>query len=83
VGGAYEIWRFGRFIATAYRKLRYHLDTFLKTVSSTGEPGSSRLSHVVRDEFLLNYRHNNDWFCPGSMARSASNCCDLQTFCLM
>jgi len=26
---------------------------------------------TARDELCLNFKHNNDWFCPGSMARVA------------
>ena len=72
VGGAYEIWRFGRFT----RNRRYQeialsiLDHVLENGFIDWRTGFIKgYRHVVRDEFVLNYRHNNDWFCPGSMAK--------------
>ncbi len=25
--------------------------------------------HVPRNQIVLNFKHNNDWFCPGSNAK--------------
>jgi D-arabinan exo alpha-(1,3)/(1,5)-arabinofuranosidase (non-reducing end) len=74
VGGAYEIYRLG---ATLKKKdwqdkallLLDHVlqDGFVnyKTGFITG------YRDTVKDQLCLNYKHNSDWFCAGSMAKVA------------
>lgn len=71
VGGALELYRFGRFIndfnlqARALGLLRHVLDCgFLRDdgfIIGYRETTTGRL--------CLNFKHNDDWLCPGSMAR--------------
>ncbi len=73
VGGAWEIYRLGRWVGRqdweqkALRLLDHVLNHgFIK-------PNGLILPyHDLRTgQFCLNYKHNSDWFCPGSMARVA------------
>jgi len=72
VGGAYEIYCLGRFLARpdwqtqALAILDHVLDCgFLN--ESTGLIWGYR--ETTTGKFCLNYKHRSDWFCPGSMAK--------------
>lgn len=74
VGGAHEIYALGRFMnkpdwqANALRILDHVLDCgFID--ESTGFIRGYR--ETTTGKFCLNYKHNSDWFCPGSMAKVA------------
>lgn len=74
VGGAWEIYCWGRFLgrpewqSNALAILDHVLDCgFLD--EATGFIRGYRLTTTGR--FCLNYKHNADWFCPGSMAKVA------------
>ncbi|MCX8107428.1 MAG: hypothetical protein N3G20_01340, partial [Verrucomicrobiae bacterium] len=74
VGGAWEIYRWGRFLqrpdweAKAIQILDHVLDCgFLD--EQTGFIKGYR--ETTTGKFCLNYKHNSDWFCPGSMAKIA------------
>ena len=74
VGGAYEIYLFARHIRDpclpnkAISLLDHVLeDGFIDY--KTGFIVSYR--DTASNSFCLNYKHNNDWFCPGSMAKVA------------
>ena len=73
-GGAWEIYTFGRFLnrpdwqEKALAILDHVLDGgFLD--EQTGFIRGYRETHTGK--FCLNYKHNSDWFCPGSMAKVA------------
>ncbi|UCG59643.1 MAG: DUF2961 domain-containing protein [Phycisphaerales bacterium] len=74
VGGAYEIYMYARHIrdpALEHKALSL-LDHVLKDGFidyATGFIVGYR--DTATNRFCLNYRHNNDWFCPGSMAKVA------------
>jgi len=83
VGGAYELFAWGRFTGNARMQ-----QTALSILDHVLENGfidrSSGLirgyRHVPRKQIVLNYKHNNDWFCPGSNAKVAVQmllCSDL------
>ena len=72
VGGAWEIYRLGRFLhkpewqSNALSILDHVLEGgFLDT--QTGFIRGYR--ETTSGRFCLNYKHNSDWFCPGSMAK--------------
>ncbi|MGQ9590375.1 MAG: hypothetical protein ACUVYA_08780 [Planctomycetota bacterium] len=85
VGGAYEIYALGKLLGKDdwTRKAISILDHVLEcgfvdektgfirgyriTVHGLAGKEASRAS----DLFALNYKHNSDWFCPGSMAKAA------------
>jgi hypothetical protein len=77
VGGAYELYAWGRLLddlpAWGWReKALSILDHVLDhgfVDEATGFIKGYR--HTVKDELVLNYKHNSDWFCPGSMAKIA------------
>jgi len=83
VGGAFELIGWARFTGrpemerTALSVLDHVLENgFIDT--SSGLIRGYR--HIPRDELVLNFKHNNDWFCPGSTARVAVQmlqCADL------
>lgn len=82
VGGAYEILRFARF--TGDKEMEATAVSILKHVLHNGfieESGLIRgYRHIGRNEFVLNFKSNNDWFCPGSTAKIAVQmlrCSDL------
>ncbi|HIE50779.1 MAG TPA: hypothetical protein EYP85_03390 [Armatimonadetes bacterium] len=82
VGGAYELLRFARFTADAALE-----QTALSVLDHVLEDGFVREDGFIigyrdtqRDELCLNFKHNSDWFCPGSMAKIAGQmllCADL------
>lgn len=73
VGGAYEIYKFGRLTNDKrYQNVALSiLDHVLEDGFIDHESGFIIGYRDVQqqDAFCLNYRHNNDWFCPGSMAK--------------
>lgn len=74
VGGAWEIYALGRFLgradwqSNALAILDHVLDDGF-IVESTGFIRGYR--ETTTGKFVLNYKHNSDWFCPGSMAKIA------------
>jgi hypothetical protein len=74
VGGAYEILRWARF--TEDKKMEATAISILKHVLENGfvdySTGLIRgYRHTGRNEIVLNFKSNNDWFCPGSTAKVA------------
>ena len=72
VGGAYEIYKFGQFTndKRAQNVALSILDHVLEDGFIDHESGFIICyRNVQQDAFCLNYKHNNDWFCPGSMAK--------------
>ncbi|HTL55209.1 MAG TPA: hypothetical protein VL361_05990 [Candidatus Limnocylindrales bacterium] len=74
VGGAWEIYRLGGFLhkpewqSNAVAILEHVLQGgFID--EQTGFIKGYR--ETTTDRFCLNYKHNSDWFCPGSMAKVA------------
>jgi len=79
VGGAWEIYTMGRFLGqlawqtNALLILDHVLDGNFIT-EKTGFIRGYRETTAGRSttgRFCLNYKHNSDWFCPGSMAKVA------------
>jgi len=74
VGGAYEIYLFARHIrdpALAKKALRL-LDHVLEDRFIDYKTGFiSGYRDTATDQICLNYKHDSDWFCPGSMAKIA------------
>jgi len=74
VGGAWEIYTMGRFLGesewqTAARRI---LDHVLDCGFVEEETGFIRgYRETTTGKHCLNYKHNSDWFCPGSMAKIA------------
>ncbi len=74
VGGARELIGWARFMGrpemerTALSVLDHVLENGFIDASSGLIRG---YRHVPRDALVLNFKHNNDWFCPGSTARVA------------
>lgn len=72
VGGAWEIFSAGEFFARADWQsnglaiLDHVLDCGFIDTNSGFIRG---YRHKTNDSFCLNYKHNSDWFCPGSMAK--------------
>lgn len=83
VGGAWEMIRWARF--TGHPRLEATgwsvVDHVLENGFIDARTGLIRgYRHVPRDEIVLNFKHNNDWFCPGSTAKVAVQmllCADL------
>jgi hypothetical protein len=74
VGGAWEIHNWGRFLrqaqwqAQAVSILDHVLDCGFLDESSGFVRG---YRETTTGKFCLNYKHNSEWFCPGSMAKVA------------
>ena len=74
VGGSYEIFSYAKFINNLHLK-----EVALSILDHVLEDGFINYStgfitpyrEISKDIFCLNYKHNNDWFCSGSMARIA------------
>lgn len=71
VGGALELYRFGKFV-----KDRSLTETALGLLKHVLECGFLRedgfilpYRETTTGRFVLNFKHNDDWFCPGSIAR--------------
>jgi hypothetical protein len=74
VGGAYEIFEMGRFLGRAdwQESARSILDHVLDCGFIDESSGLIRgYRHTQTGAFCLNYKHNSDWLCPGSMAKVA------------
>jgi hypothetical protein len=71
VGGAYEIYRFGKFTGNKrYRKTALSILDHVLGAGFITPAGFIRPYRVIpTGEFVLNYRHSNAWLCPGSMAK--------------
>ncbi|MGE5609409.1 MAG: twin-arginine translocation signal domain-containing protein [Bacillota bacterium] len=74
VGGAYELIKWSRFVhEPAMEKTAISvLDHVLNNGFIDRDTGLIRgYRHIPRDQIVLNFKHNNDWFCPGSNAKIA------------
>jgi hypothetical protein len=74
-GGALEIYRAGRLFGRAAWS-RAALDIMDHVLFGGFVSRHNGLiigyRHIPSNEFCLNYKHNHDWFCPGSMAKVGS-----------
>ena len=83
VGGAYELIKWARF--TANPRMEQTAVSILDHVLENGfidrSTGLIRgYRHIPRNEIVLNFKHNDTWFCPGSTAKVAVQmllCADL------
>ncbi|MHB1034743.1 MAG: hypothetical protein ACYC35_09320 [Pirellulales bacterium] len=74
VGGAYEIYALGKFLGKPewQRQALAILDHVLEGGFLDEKTGFIRgYRETTTGKFCLNYKHNSDWFCPGSMAKVA------------
>ncbi|MBN1852730.1 MAG: hypothetical protein JW829_08395 [Pirellulales bacterium] len=74
VGGAYEIYCLGAFLGKRdwQDKAIAILDHVLESGFIDPETGMIRgYRETHSGKLCLNYKHNSDWFCPGSMAKVA------------
>jgi hypothetical protein len=74
VGGAWEIYTLGRFLGRPdwQSNALAILDHVLDGGFIDEESGFIRgYRETTTGKFVLNYKHNSDWFCPGSMAKIA------------
>lgn len=74
VGGAHEIYALGRFLHKPewQNQALSVLDHVLESGFIDEESGFIRgYRETTSGKFCLNYTHNSDWFCPGSMAKIA------------
>jgi len=74
LGGAYELLSFGRF--TGSQRLVNLAFSILDHILEDGfvdEDTGMIIGYrdTTEDRLCLNFKHNNDWFCPGSMAKIA------------
>ncbi len=72
VGGAYEIYRLGGFLERPEWKTKALaiLDHVLEDGFIDGETGLIwGYRETTTGRLCLNYKHNSDWLCPGSMAK--------------
>lgn len=72
VGGAYEIYCLGKFLGNRdwQAKALGILDHVLEGGFLDEQTGFIRAyRETTTGKFCLNYKHNSDWFCPGSMAK--------------
>jgi hypothetical protein len=74
VGGAWEIHRWGEFLRRPEWKTKALaiLDHVLDCGFLEEQTGFIRgYRETTTGKFCLNYKHNSEWFCPGSMAKVA------------
>jgi hypothetical protein len=74
VGGAWEIHRWGGFLGRSewQREALAILDHVLDCGFLNEKNGFIRgYRETTTGQFCLNYKHNSEWFCPGSMAKVA------------
>ena len=74
VGGAYEIYTLGEFLHKRdwQKKALGILDHVLEGGFIDPQSGLIRgYRETTTGKLWLNYKHNSDWFCPGSMAKVA------------
>jgi len=79
-GGAHELCRLGRFLGQRdwEEKALSILDHILDDGFIDRESGLIRpYRHTVRDAFVLNFKSNDKWLCPGSLAKIA---CQILSF---
>lgn len=72
VGGAWEIFAFGAFLGKAdwQSNALAILDHVLEGGFVDPQTGFIKgYRETTTGKFCLNYKHNSDWFCPGSMAK--------------
>jgi hypothetical protein len=72
VGGAWEIYTFGRFLGRRewQEEALGVLDHVLESGFINYDTGFiTPYRETTTGKFCLNYKHNSDWFCPGSMAK--------------
>ncbi|MCX6621981.1 MAG: hypothetical protein NTY38_13095, partial [Acidobacteria bacterium] len=71
VGGAWEIYRFGQF--TRNRRYQQIAVSILDHVLEAGFISPDGLIRPYRlipeNRFVFNYKHRDEWLCPGSMAK--------------
>jgi len=83
VGGAYELIQWSRFTTNPpmEKTALSVLDHVLENGFIDRQTGLIRgYRHVPSDRIVLNFKHNDDWFCPGSTAKVAVQmllCADL------
>lgn len=83
LGGAYELIQWARFTGSAdmERTALSVIDHVLDNgFVDTGSGLIRGYRHVSTNRIVLNFKHNNDWFCPGSTAKVAVQmllCSDL------
>ncbi len=72
VGGAHLLYRWGRFLEdkSIQNKSLQLLDHFLEAGFVDWQSGMIYPYYdIAQERFCLNYAHNDDWLCPGSLAR--------------
>ncbi len=71
VGGALELYRFGKFISDeVLMEIALGLLCHVLDCGFVQEDGFVLpYRETTTNRFVLNFKHNNDWFCPGSIAR--------------
>ncbi len=77
VGGAWEIYCWGKFLNN--REWQSNAVAILDHVLESGFFDEQNgfingYRETTTGKFCLNYKHNSDWFCPGSMAKVAYQC---------
>jgi len=76
IGGAYELYAWGLLIRHEEWKWEEKALSILEHVLECGFVDEktgfiTAYRDTVKGELCLNYKHNSDWFCPGSMAKVA------------
>lgn len=74
VGGAWEIHQWGTFLGEpAWRSNALSILDHVLDCGFLDEPSGfiRGYRHTTNGQFVLNYKHRSDWFCPGSMAKIA------------
>ncbi len=74
IGGAWEIYNWGKFLGKPQWQSNALaiLDHVLAAGFLDEQSGFIRgYRETTTGKFCLNYKHNSDWFCPGSMAKVA------------
>ena len=76
VGGAYELYAWGRFLEHGEWQWEEKALSILDHVLECGFVDEKTgfitgYRDTVKDQLCLNYKHGSDWFCPGSMAKIA------------
>jgi hypothetical protein len=75
VGGAHLLFRWGRYLKNNQieQQALHLLDHFLEAGFIDWQTGMiTPYFDIARQRFCLNYAHNDDWLCPGSLARIGS-----------
>ncbi len=77
LGGAWELYSWGRFLHKPewQSNALSIIDHVLEAGFLDEQTGFIRgYRETTTGRFCLNYKHNSDWFCPGSMAKVAFQC---------